>query len=168
MPNWYAISRRPGPHAGREPQPSARSLAYIAGADNCLPDCHPYSWLMTHHSPCGGRPQWCSFCLIVTHLPITKTNTYGCFNLACLIQEQWTGVNHRAYVWWYLWQETPGANHLGVLHVTKNNQQADFGPWSLLSHGDKQLGKSKVHDLPPSGLENTLISPEQKPRQQPR
>lgn len=43
------------------------------------------------------------------------------------------------------------------------NQQADFGPQSLLSHRDKQLGKSEVHDLPPSGLEKALISAEKKP-----
>lgn len=43
-----------------------------------------------------------------------------------------------------------------------------FGPTSLMGHRVKQLGKSKLHDLPLSGLEKALISLEEKPWQQPR
>lgn len=82
--------------------------------------------------------------------------------------EQWTRVNHRAYVWQHLWQET----HLGVLHVTwRINKQilahracwatgtSSWGnrksmiyhplgwkrPWLLQrrSHGSSQDGKGK-------------------------
>lgn len=124
MPNWYIISPRPGPHAGRQPHPLARSLACIAGTGTLPPllpplqlaNDHPRA---SHHSPCGGGPPGCSFCVAVTHLPITPTNIYGCFNPACLMGKQWTRVNHRAYVGWHLWQETQSTNHLGVLHVTR-------------------------------------------------